>query len=296
MRYLLLIVFMLKAVPALCMELKATVNDKPISDLDVQQWMQLLKFQQPSKYEAMPINQLKKEALDSIIETSVKKQTAVAAGFKVSEQEINNAEAHLEQQNNLPPGTLPQILKEHNVTARSMRIQLEADLLWLQYLRNKGHDINISDLAVNKRYQAMKNDLKKQGVEGNNITLWEMAQGVFSEDVDVSTTLESKNCDAFLEHIKIGPYPNSAQRGWTDPNQMPLELRELLKDIAVGETVGPLRSPDGILVMMKCDVRSQQVMPTKEQIKTQMEMEQLDVLSRRLLAEAMRRSIIEKKE
>ena len=296
MKYLFLMLFVLQSLPALCMELKATVNDNPISDLDVQQWIQLLKFQQPQKYEEMPMNKLKKEALDAVIESSVKKQTALAAGFKVSEREVSDAEAHLEQQNGLPPGSLPKVLKENNVSPRALHMQVESDLLWLQYLRAKGHNINISNLAVNKRYQAMQNDLKKQGIEGDSITLWEMAQGVFPENVDVSTTLESKNCDAFLEHVKIGPYPESAQKGWTDPNQMPLELRELLKDVAVGETVGPLRTPNGILVMMKCNVRAQQVMPTKEQLKTQMEMEQLDVLSRRLLAEAKRRSIIERKE
>ena len=296
MKYLFLIIFVLHTLPALCMELKATVNDTPISDLDVQQWGQLLKFQQPQKYDTMSNEELKKEALEALIETAVKKQTALGAGFKVSEQEIENAKAHLEQQNELPPGTLPQILKQNHVPEKTLHAQLEADLLWLQYLRNKGHDINISDLAVNKRYQAMKNDLQKQGIKQDHMTLWEMAQGVFPENVNVSTTLESKTCDAFLEHIKIGPYPETAQRGWIDPNQMPMELRELLKEVAVGETLGPLRSPDGVLVMMKCNVRSQQVMPSKEQLKIQMEMEQLDVLSRRLLAEAMRRSIIERKK
>ena len=296
MRYLFLIILMLHTLPALCMELKATVNDNPISDLDVLHWAQLLKFQQPTKYGTMSNAKLNKEALEAIIESAVKKQTATAAGLKISEQEINRAKAHLEQQNDLPAGSLSNVLKKNNVSEKALHAQLESDLLWLQYLHSKGQNINISNLAVNKRYQAMKNELKKQGIEGDNLTLWEMAQGVFSEDVDVSTTLESKDCDAFLEHIKIGPYPESAQRGWTDPGQMPPELRELLKDIAVGETVGPLRSPNGVLVMMKCNVRSQQVMPSKEQLKTQMEMEQLDVLSRRLLAEAMRRSIIEKKE
>lgn len=296
MKYLLFMILIFNTLPALSMELKATVNDNPISDLDVLHWAQLLKFQQPSKYEAMSNSQLQKEALDTIIESAVKKQTALDAGFKVSPQEINNAKAHLEQQNDLSPGTLPQILKKNKVSEKALNAQLEADLLWLQYLRSKAQNVNISNLAVNKRYQAMKNELEKQGVKGDSVTLWEMAQGVFSEDVDVSTTLESKDCDAFLEHIKIGPFPDSAQRGWTDPQQMPPELRELLTNIAVGETIGPLRSPTGILVMMKCNVRSQQVMPSKEQLKTQMEMEQLDVLSRRLLAEAMRRSIIEKKE
>ncbi|MBQ3695542.1 MAG: SurA N-terminal domain-containing protein [Alphaproteobacteria bacterium] len=296
MKYVFLILFLLNALPSLAMELKATVNDTPISDLDVLRWTRLLQFQQPQKYGSMSAKALRQEALDAIIESIIKKQTATEAGFKVSKKDINDAKAHLEQQNNLPPGTLPQLLQKNNVSESALHNQLEADLLWLQYLRSKSGNMSISNLAVNKRYQAMKEELKKQGIDGDNITLWEMAQGLFSEDVDVSTTLGSKSCDAFLEHIKIGPFPDSAKRGWTDPNQMPPELRELLKDVAVGETVGPLRSPTGILVMMKCDIRSQQVMPSKEQLKTQMEMEQLDVLSRRLLAEATRRSIIEKKD
>ena len=180
--------------------------------------------------------------------------------------------------------------------ASVLNAQIESDLLWIQYVQKNAPPVSVSELAVNKRYQSMKDALKKQGIEGSSISLWEMAQGLFPENVNVSTTLESKSCDAFLEHIKIGPYPQSAQRGWTDPLQMPIELREILKDVAVGETLGPLRTPDGLLVMMKCNVRTQQVLPSKEDLKLQMEMEQMEVVSRRLLAEAMRRAIIERKD
>lgn len=294
MKYLLLLAMCL-VYPLNAMELKATVNDVPISDLDVARWERLLLFQQPQKYEPLSKQARQKEALDAAIESAVKKQAAMAHGLKVTAKEIEQARAHLEQQNGLAEGTLTNVLKEHHVADSTLRAQIESDLLWLQYVRGQANNLKVSDLAVEKRYNAMKNDLKKQGIEGNNITLWEMAQGVFSEDVDVSTTLESKTCEAFLEHIKIGPYPDSAQRGWTDPNQMPPELRELLNGIAVRETLGPLRTPNGILVMMKCDVKTQQVMPTKEQLKMQMEMEQIDVLSRRLLSEATRRAVIERK-
>ena len=278
------------------LELKATVNDTPISDLDVQNWERLLKFQQPQKYEKMSAKELKKEALDTAIEAIVKKQTATAANVKTTKSEIAEARAHLEKQNGLASNTLSNVLAKHHVPEKILNAQIESDLLWINYLRTQGLHLSVSDLAVNQRYRAMKKELEGQGIEGDYLTLWEMAQGVFSDDVDVSTTLESKTCDAFLEHIKIGPYPESAQRGWTNPTQLPPDLKALLQDVAVGETLGPLRTPDGVLVMMKCDLRTQQVMPTKQQLKTQMEIEQMDVLSHRLLAEAMRRSVIEKKE
>lgn len=284
------------AFSANAMELKATVNDIPISDLDVQNWSRLLLFQQPQKYGSMSKTDLQKEALDAAIESLVKKQTATAMGLKSDKQELAQAREHLETQNGLAPNTLSSVLSKNNVPEDVLNAQIESDLLWLSYLKTQGVHLSVSDLAVDKRYKTMKKELSNQGIEDDYITLWEIAQGVFSADVDVSTTLESKTCEAFLDHIKIGPYPDSAQRGWTNPLQMPPELVALLKDVAVGETLGPLRTPDGILVMMKCDIRSQQVMPTKEQLKMQMEIEQMDVLSHRLLAEAMRRAVIERKK
>ena len=296
MKYVLILLSLLCCAQTNAMELKATVNDVPVSDLDIQNWKQLLLFQQPQKYEAMSSKQLQKEALDAAIESIVKKQTAQSVGLKTNTEEIAQARAHLEMQNGLAPNTLSGVLAKNHVTEKILHAQLESDLLWLNYLRTQGVHLSIPEAAIEKRYRDMKKELAKKGVDSDYISLWEMAQGLFTPDVDVSTTLESKSCDAFLEHIKIGPYPESAQRGWTDPKQMPIELVELLKDVAVGETLGPLRTPDGVLVMMKCDVRSQQVMPTKDQIKMQMEMEQMDVLSNRLLSDAMRRAVIERKE
>lgn len=296
MKYLLLILTLLCTYTTQAMELKATVNDEPISDLDITEWANLLKFQQPQKYESYTNEDLQKEALNNLIETMVKKQTAHNEGIKVSNKEIQNAKNHLEQQNGLPIGELNNLLQTQGINAATLQKQIEADLLWLQYLRHKTDDLSISDLAVDKRYQAMKQDLQDKGITGNSITLWEIAQGMFDENVDVTTTLESKDCEAFLEHIKIGTHPESAQSGWTDPNQIAPELYNLLKDVAVGETIGPLRAPNGVLVLMKCNVQNQQVMPEKEQLKMQMEMEQMDVVSRRLMAEAVRRSVIEKKD
>jgi len=296
MRYLILTLWFLISGTAIAMELKATVNDTPISDLDVKNWGRLLKMQQPQVYDYMEEKKFQKQTLDNLIESTIKKQTAIAAGAKASKQDLKNALNHLEQQNGLKAGTLPDFLNKHGVPLKTMVDQVEADLLWLQYLHSRASDLKISDLAVDKRYQSMRKELKSQGIDGNHITLWEIAQGVFPENVDVSTTLESKTCDAFLEHIKIGPYSDSAQRGWIDPKQFPAELYDLLKDVAVGETLGPMKTPNGLLVMMKCNLKTQQVMPTKDQLKMQMELEQLDILSRRLLAEATRKSTIEKKE
>ncbi len=296
MKYLILILTLFSACPAPAMDLKATVNDTPISDLDVKNWANLLKFQQAQKYEVASEETLNEDALNAAIEATVKMQTAKAANIKIAEADVNDAKTHLEQQNNLPEGGLAEMLEKSGADIATLTAQLEADLIWLKYLRMKaGNNIFVSDAVVKNRHNAMKEELKKQGITSDSIPLWEIAQGLFPENVNVKTTLESKTCEAFLEHIKIGPYPESAQMGWTDPMQMPPELSAILSELAVGETVGPLRTPEGLLVLMKCNIRQQKVLPSEEEVKQQLEIAQMDVLSRRLLAEATRRAVIEKK-
>ena len=65
---------------------------------------------------------------------------------------------------------------------------------------------------------------------------------------------------------------------------------------AVNEVVGPVRVPQGQLFFMKCNVRSQRVIPTHEEVRNQLEMEQMELLSRRLLEAEKRKAVIEYKE
>ena len=295
MKILKLIITLLFSVPCYAMNLVATVNDIPISQLDVDNTAKLLQLQQGEQDNSTSQRSVKKEALENIINTILKKQKAKELGISLPAQEIDNAIAHLEQQNQMPPGALLKMLKEQNIPEKTLRNQMEADLLWLNYLRTQSQYVAVPKTSVEKRIKLMNDELKQRGITDNSVTLWELAQGVFSEDVDPSATLQSKTCEAFLDHIAIGPYPESAQSGWVDPHSLPAELYALLSDVAVGNTLGPLRTPQGMLLFMKCNVKSQRVVPTFDELKNQMEMEQMEMLSNKLLALERRQAIIEYK-
>ena len=294
-RIIAMIVGIVLCTPSYAANLVATVNDTPVSKLDVANAAKLLKFQQAEKYETASNAVLQKDALENVIETILKKQKATSLDISLPEKEIDNAISHLEQQNQMPSGTLVQVLQKKGIPVKTLRNQVEADLLWLNYLRSQSQYVAIPDTSVKKRMQLMKDDLAKQGITGNSILLWELAQGLLPEDVNPQPTLESKTCDAFLDHIAIGPYPESAQAGWVDPHTLPSELYALLDEVAVGNTLGPLKTPQGMLLFMKCDVRSQRVLPSMAELKDQMEMEQMEMLSRRLLEMERRRATIEYK-
>ena len=69
-----------------------------------------------------------------------------------------------------------------------------------------------------------------------------------------------------------------------------------MKLAAVNEVVGPVRVPQGQLFFMKCDVKSERVVPTPDEVRERLEMEQMELLSRRLLEAEKRKAVIEYKE
>lgn len=151
-------------------------------------------------------------------------------------------------------------------------------------------------LAVKNAYALIVMIDKKLPITTDSVMLWKLAQGGQEEGANFDAIMNAKNCTSFIKTLKKEGVAESVQQGWTDPNQLPDELRDLMAPAAVGEVVGPVRVPQGQLFFMKCDVKSQRVLPTEEEVKEQLQMEQMELLSRRLLEAEKRAAVIEYKE
>lgn len=366
--------------------LKAIVNDAPIFESEVSDRVALLTAQQPALLQSMTSSELEEMALNNLVEEYLKIQKSQALGVKVSEDEIDQAIAHLEQQNGFSMGGLAKMLAEQKVPMKTLRQQVYGDLVWLSYARSNIKKVSIPDSAVESRLKKIQSDMAKEtftvaeiklptldqaqnvwqqlqdgssfsemakrysdsetaksggfvGVIsadyfGDNITpvlrempvgqvsrpldvgngylilymmdkkapvtkeaieLWELAQGGVDDKADTKAILATKNCDDFTRVLATEGIPESIQRGWTDPFQLPKELKSMLSDVAVGETLGPVKVPQGQLFFMKCGVKTQRVMPTFDEVREQLEMEQMENQAKRLLNAEKREAVIEYK-
>ena len=370
--------------------IQAIVNDVPVSKWDVVTQGRLLKVQQPEVYADMADDKLNKVALESVIEGMLKTQKGKELDQKLTEEEVDRAIQHLEQQNGMSVGGLKRLLDEADVPMQALRKQVYADLMWLQYVKSKSDIVTnqVPETAVQTRLKKIKADMakpsfsvaeiivptleeaqnlwdelqsgnsaftdlarqfskaksaksggrvgvidenhygkdiapvlkempvgqlsrplavkggyallimidKKLPITTDSIVVWELAQGGQEEGENFDQIMQAKNCDSFVKVLKKDGVETSIQRGWTDPNQLPDELHSLMGAAAVNEVVGPVRVPQGQLFFMKCNVKSQRVLPTQEDIKNQLEMEQMELLSRRLLEAEKRSAVIEYKE
>ncbi len=150
-------------------------------------------------------------------------------------------------------------------------------------------------LATPKGYLILLMLDKKAAIQGDDVLIWELAQGGIADEKNVPEITKTKNCEDFNKAIQTYGVLASFQRGWTDPVQLPTQLKEMLQDTVVGDVLGPVKVPQGQLFFMKCSVKTQRVVPQLQEVKEQLEMEQMELSAKRLLKAEKRGAVIEYK-
>lgn len=145
---------------ALAQSIAATVNDTPISTYDVAQRVRLMQLMRPSQGEKAALEQ---EALEQLINDTLKIQEGAKNNFSVSKEELVHAIQRLEEQNQMPASSLEKELSDRGISKAALEQQLKADLMWLQVLRQyKGSMPEITDQMIQNRMAQIKNDLAKE--------------------------------------------------------------------------------------------------------------------------------------
>ena len=139
---------------------------------------------------------------------------------------------------------------------------------------------------------------KQEGAQNGEMTVWDLAQLATLKTKTVAsipTLFKMTTCDEFMAFADKMAMPDSARRGMTDPNQLPVQLKQSLKGQKIGTPIGPIQTPEGDLFFMKCGEKKQSVLPSDDAIKSVLEMEKMDDLSNKLLRQAKRYVVVEYK-
>ncbi len=162
----------------------AVVNDVPLSDFDVTVRAKMLVLQD-GKTVGEVSDALKKQALELLIEEQIKRQKAESLGIVVSDAEIDNAIAHLEDQNGMAAGRFLEVLTENGIPVVAFRNQIRADLGWLQMMRRTGEAADVRPADIAARRQMMRKELAKESLtfaeivvkdEKTAVDIWQQLQ------------------------------------------------------------------------------------------------------------------------
>lgn len=166
-------------------------------------------------------------------------------------------------------------------------------------LRNLNPGDLSAPLKTPKGYLLLLLQDKKQPILTDSISVWELAQmatpinaGIpFEKELDAMSS-----CDAFMKFANTHAIKESVKSGVVVPDQLPSELKDILKDQKFKTVIGPVRTQDADVFFMKCTETKKQVLPDNDTIKMQIESDKMEALSEKLLRSAKRFVVIERKE
>lgn len=228
----------------------AIVGEDPVSSLDVMERVKLVIGTTGLTPSAETVKKMIPQVLKQLVDETLQAQEAKKRGIVISETELAEAVAMLEQQNGKAPGSLRTYIEGKGLPWRAFLEQTKAQLRWNKLMTSAiRSQVRISENEVeraskNKRYQAGKEEL--------NITPLVLPVDNPDQEADVlglAQKLASEiRSGAEMEPIvrQLMKLPAEADPSfWISPNQVDPEISQALKKESGLGLIGPIRTPQG---------------------------------------------------
>lgn len=234
-------------------QILATVDDEVITDVDVKNRQELLAALMGSELD-------KKQALDLLIDEKTRYLVALKSGIEVSEAEVAQRIADLEEQNKMPTGAMTAFLKEQGLSQSSLKDQLKADIVWMRYLAaNIEKPDPVSDKQVQKELDKMRAELGKASYLlaeifipfGDN----EQAAEQEAETLFNRIVAGESFTDLAQEYSKGKTASLKGDLGWVKQGQLEKALDKALPKINVGQLSRPIKGKKGYTILLMRDVK-----------------------------------------
>jgi peptidyl-prolyl cis-trans isomerase SurA len=200
--------------------------------------------------------------LRQMIDEKLQMQEAAKLNITVSDQEVNDALAGLEQRNNMPKGGLDQFLKQAGIPRATLVSQITASIAWGKVVRNVlSGEVSVSDEEINQAMTSIKDDAGKPQSHVAEIFL---AMDNPSQDDEIQ-----RLADRLIAQIRQGAnFSSVAQQfsqspsaaaggdiGWLTPSQLGSPLGDAVEKMKPGEMSYPIRTPAGYYILYIIDRR-----------------------------------------
>ena len=281
----------LVAVPVRAQAVVATVNDDPITNVDIDQHEKMLRvLRKPASHEA---------ALEDVIDTRLK--LIETAKFKISpsSNEIGWVIGVPARDLKMQPQQLLASLQRAGVTQDQVQQKFKADAAWLMYIRALNRTLEISDSEVNAE-SARRGDGKSIQYTVRQV-IFVLPNGAGAAQIQSrlknATELRARftDCASGAELVR-GMHDGVIQPSMTrSSSAIPPQLRQLLDKTEIGHLTPPQRGSEGVEMLAVCGKSDRQDNEAMEAVRNDLLMKRLQSASDQKLAEVRSRAIIVRK-
>lgn len=211
---------------------------------------------------------LRKQILERLIVDSIQLQLAAERGIKVNEVQLEKTIERIAEQNQMGVEAFRNALANDGISYNAFREDMRNEITIARLKESEiNNRINISEGEVDNYLTTQENseDGKQEEFELSQILIRTPEESspkdIEAAQVKVEEVLAELNKGESFEKVSasFSDAPNALEggnMGWRSSSQIPPAFLALLKDIAIGQTSKPIRSPNGFHIIKINNKRS----------------------------------------
>ena len=241
----------------------AIVNRDAITLYDLEQRMRFMGLgaQLPAGGEAR--QRLLAEVLRSMINERLQMQEAARERVEVTDKEVQDQLAQIEQRNRMAKGGLATMLRQRNIDPRTFEDQIRASLAWNKVVQVKVlPQIRVSDLEVQAVLKRLKENKDKLQYRVQEIFLpidspQQQARALATAQFILGQLRAGASFEIMARQFsQTGTAGTGGDLGFLFEGQMEAEIEKAVKQLKTGQVAGPVRGAGGYYILRLADRRT----------------------------------------
>lgn len=241
----------------------AIVNRDAITLYDVEQRMRFMGLgaQLPAAGEAR--QRLVGEVLRSIVNERLQMQEAARERIAVTDREVQDQLAQIEQRNRMPKGGLATMLRQRNIDPRTFEDQIRASLAWNKVVQLKIlPQIRVSEVEVQAVLKRLKENKDKLQYRVQEIFLpidtpQQQARALATAQLILGQIRAGASFEILARQFsQTGTAGTGGDMGFLFEGQMEAEIEKAVKQMKTGQIAGPVRGAGGYYILRLADRRT----------------------------------------
>ncbi|MEG9861429.1 MAG: peptidylprolyl isomerase [Parvularculales bacterium] len=236
------------------------VNDKLISDYDVEQRLKLIFATAALEHTPENEERIRDQVVRSLINEQIKIQEGSRLEVSINVDDLNEYIDRIANQNDMDTEGLLDFLERKEIDPQTLQHQAYANATWDKLLIGRfGSDIALSDNEINEQYQRMQKAFDKPRYQLGEIFL--------AFDNARESTIVAQTARRLSQELQRGAsFPAIAARfsesptaaqggnlGWIQEDQLAPELTRVIRTMRPNSISAPIRASDGYYILALID-------------------------------------------
>jgi len=248
-------------------------------------------------------DRLTPQIISALIEEQLKFQEGARNDVEVSQSEINNGFTTIAQQNGLKPEEFRKALQQSGINVGTMERQIRSQIMWSKVVAKRLRPkVNISESDINTVEDRLKNSIGLTEYLASEIYLPVENTSEEAQVRDLARNLAMDMQAGKVPFFRIAQQfskapgaPQGGDLGWVQEGQLSRELDKVLVGLRPEQISSPIRSLGGYHILLLRETRTitEDTLPARDAIGSNLGMQRLDRLQQRLLLDLKSSAFIE---